>query len=663
MTILTGHKLGKWYGAEQIFDGISFVVNRGDKVALVGPNGAGKSTLVKLIAGIEDPTKGSVGKARGVRIAYLAQEAHFDDGGTLLDAAQGAFSHIAAMEVELRELEQQLADTDHPEWEARMERYGDLHARFEHAGGFHTEHVIERTLEGLGFKRENFDQPLSIFSGGQKTRAALAVTLLLDPDVLLLDEPTNHLDLRALQWLEDFLKDWPGTLLVISHDRYFLDRVTTRTWEMAFGKLDDYPGNYSKFLQLKAERLELQQKQYDAQQEQIQKTEEFIRRFKAGQRTKEAQGREKRLNRLKSGWVGVNPKSYQALIEAPQHQKQLKLNLEARLRSGELTLTTTARLKAGYKTPDGDKVLVHTPALELRRGETVAFIGPNGAGKTTLLRTLTGELPPLDGRFDLGVNVSVGYYAQVHDELNPDNTVLEEIHRLKPLEKTEKIRTLLGRFLFTGDDIYKHIRDLSGGERSRVALAQLTIQAPNLLLLDEPTNHLDIAAREALESVLQEFPGSILFVSHDRYFVDALADKLWVIEDGTVKEFEGNYTEYMEFLAAETARKRAAAAAPAKTVVSTNGHAQDTAKNGNGKQGGGKTGTDRDARTRDRRLQTLERDIATLEARKESLAAEINTASQRGDVKKVTDLGKTYTAVEEELLEKYDVWSGVAAEV
>ena len=347
MAILTGHNLGKWYGAERIFEGVSFFANRGDKIALVGPNGAGKSTLLKIIAGIEEATEGSTGKARGLRIAYLAQEAHFDEGGTLIEAAQRAFSHLHAMEAELRELEQLMGDTDHPEWEARMERYGDLHARFEHAGGFETEHVIERTLEGLGFRAEHFDQSLHTFSGGQTTRAALAITLLQDPDVLLLDEPTNHLDLRALQWLEGFLKGWPGTLIVISHDRYFLDRVTTRTWEMAFGKLEDYPGNYSKFVQLKAERLELQQKLYEAQQEEFAKTEEFIRRFKAGQRSKEAKGREKRLNRIKEGWEGANPNSTRQLIEAPKQQKALKLTLETRLRSGELVLTTSNDLLAG----------------------------------------------------------------------------------------------------------------------------------------------------------------------------------------------------------------------------------------------------------------------------------------------------------------------------
>ncbi len=653
MAIMTGHKLSKWYGADRIFEGVGFMVNRGDKVALVGPNGAGKSTLIKMIAGIEDPTLGDIGKARGLRIAYLAQEAHFDGGGTLIGVAQGAFSHIDAMETELRELEPLLAETDHPDWDARMERYGDLHARFEHAGGYHTEHVIERTLEGLGFREEHFEQSLDTFSGGQKTRAALAITLLQDPDVLLLDEPTNHLDLSALQWLEEFLKDWPGTLIVISHDRYFLDRVTTRTWEMTFGRLDDYPGGYTKFLQLKTERLELQTKQYEAQQESIAKTEDFIRRFKAGQRSKEARGREKRLNRLKEGWVGANPKNAQKLIEAPQQRKALKLTLEARLRSGELTLTTTEKLKAGYHTPEGDKVLMHTPPLALRRGECVGLIGPNGAGKTTLLRTITGELPPLDGRVDLGVNVSVGYYAQVHEELNEENTVLEEIHRLRPLEKTERIRNLLGRFLFSGDDIYKRVGDLSGGERSRVALAQLTLTSPNLLLLDEPTNHLDIAAREALESVLQEFPGSILFVSHDRYFVDALADKLWIVENGTVAEFEGDYTDYANHLAAEEVAKRRLAAAPAalgatESPAATNGRAHNNGE--------------RDARTQERRLQTLEREIAELEARKERLATEITSASAREDVAAVTDLGKTYSSVDAELMDKYELWASAAVQ-
>ena len=649
MTVLTGHKLGKWYGADRIFDGVDVTVNRGDKIALVGPNGAGKSTLIKIIAGIEEPTEGALGKARGLRLSYLAQEAHFDSGRTLIAEAEVAFSHLRAMEAELRELEQLMADTDHAEWEARMDRYGDLHARFEHAGGFEMEHMIERTLEGLGFRREHFEQQLDTFSGGQKTRAALAITLLQDPDILLLDEPTNHLDLGALQWLEGFLQDWPGTLIVISHDRYFLDKVTKRTWEMAFGRLDDYAGNYSKFVQLRAEKLALQEKQYEAQQEMIAKTEEFIRRFKAGQRSKEARGRETRLNRMKSGPRGLDQRGGGQLIEAPKHQKAIKLNLESRLRSGELVLATSDGLLAGYKTPSGDKVLVRTPTLELQRGQCVALMGPNGTGKTTLLRTIVGELPALAGRVTLGVNVSVGYYDQTHEGLTAANTVLEEVHRIKPLERTERIRTLLGRFLFYGDDVFKRVGDLSGGERARVALAQLTLKAPNLLLMDEPTNHLDIEAREALESVLQEYTGSILFVSHDRYFVDSLADKLWIVDDGSATEFEGDYSEYAEHLREkEAARRRASVAARQEPAASTNGRGPD--------------GESREAKKRQKRLEAIEKEIAELEARKVALGSELDLASQKQDVTTVTRLGQAYTDLEEELLEKYDIWAAAAAE-
>ncbi len=645
MPILSGANLGKWYGAERIFDGVNVLVNRGDKIALVGPNGAGKSTLLKILAGIDDATEGSVSKARSLRVAYLAQEVTFEGGLTLMEAAQRAFDHLNEMEAELRELETLMGDTEHPEWEERMDRYGDLQLRFEHAGGYHTEHMIERTLEGLSFREEHFGQRLDTFSGGQKTRAALAITLLQDPDLLLLDEPTNHLDLRALQWLEEFLRTWPGTLMVISHDRYFLDRVTTRTMEMAFGKLEDYPGNYSKFLQLKGERIALQQKEYDAQQDFIAKEEEFIRRFKAGQRSKEARGRETRLNRLKDGWVGVNPNSERKLVEAPRQQQALKLNLNTQLRSGEVVLRTGNGLTAGYRTPQGDKVLVRTPSLSIERGERIALMGPNGAGKTTLMRTITNELPALAGQVSLGVNVSVGYYAQIHEELIMENTILEEVHRLKPLEPTERIRGLLGRFLFTGDDVYKRVGDLSGGERSRVALAQLTLRSPNLLLLDEPTNHLDIAAREALESVLKEFPGSIMFVSHDRYFVDALADKLWIVENGTVAQFEGGYTAYANHLAAEEQARKRAAQPPVKQ---TSAPREPT--------------DEREIRKRQRQLETLEQEIAKLESRKTAVGEAINTASQTEDVAKVTKLGKEYSDIEKQLLSTYDRWALVAAE-
>jgi ATP-binding cassette subfamily F protein 3 len=667
MAVVSGSQVSKYYGADLIFSGVNFTINRGDKIALVGTNGAGKSTLLKIVAGIEESSEGWISLARGTRVSYLAQEAHFTGDRTLLEEAQQAFAHLHAMEAEIRELETLIADTNHPEWEARMERYGDLMARFEHGGGYDTGRMIERTLEGLSFTKAQYDQPIRQFSGGQKTRAALAVTLLQDPDLLLLDEPTNHLDLHALQWLEEFLRTWPGTLVVISHDRYFLDKVTTRTFEMAWKKLSDWPGNYSKYLQLKAERDERLQKEYEAQQAYIAKEEEFIRRHIAGQRTKEAQGRRKRLERLKHGYQGVGGQWIDERIDAPKNQKQVKLTLNTDQRSGLIVLTTSDTLTVGYRTPQGDKPLVRTPTLELNRGQCVALMGANGSGKTTLLRTIVGELPPLSGRVTFGVGVSVGYYAQTHDELNLDNTVLEEVHRVKPLEKTERIRTLLGRFLFTNDDVFKRVGDLSGGERSRVALAQLTLKEPNLLILDEPTNHLDIASREALESVLLDFPGTILFVSHDRYFIDALADTIWMVEYGTVTTFEGDYTEYAAHVTQlELERKRAldpkadstAQAQPPRSQASSqqNGKEKPTAVLSAREH----RDLERQQRERQKQLKALERHVSELERQLHVLQAAIETATAQRKIDDIARLGAEYVALEQELQTQYDLWAEMA---
>jgi ATP-binding cassette subfamily F protein 3 len=618
-----------------------------------------------MLAGVEEPSQGSLSFARGTQISYLAQEAQFSVDRTLIEEARVAFAHLHQMEVEIRELEALIADTEHPEWEARMERLGDLQARFEHAGGYDTERTIERTLEGLSFTKAHHHQRIAEFSGGQKTRAALAITLLQDPDVLLLDEPTNHLDLHALQWLEEFLRTWPGTLVVISHDRYFLDKVSTRTFEMAFGKLTDWPGNYSKYLQLKAERDERQQKVYESQQQFIAKEEDFIRRHMAGQRTKEAQGRLKRLNRFRYGWDSIRGFEKGA-VDAPTAQKQLKLALDANRRSGYTVLTTSDGLTAGYVTPQGEKPLVRTPVLELHREEFVALMGANGSGKTTLLRTIVGELPALAGRVDFGVGVSVGYYSQIHDELIFENTILEEVHRIKPLEKTERIRTLLGRFLFSNDDIFKRVGDLSGGERSRVALAQLTIQSPNLLILDEPTNHLDIASREALESVLQEFPGTILFVSHDRYFIDALADKIWMVENGTVSEFQGGYTEYIEYITKnEAERKRviepqADKGPSAKNDATTTKPTQSNGKLAEALNGREHRDQEKQQRERQKRINALERQVADLERQLHVLQGALEEATAQRKIDDIARLGEEYVQLEQKLQTQYDLWAELA---
>jgi ATP-binding cassette subfamily F protein 3 len=362
--------------------------------------------------------------------------------------------------------------------------------------------------------------------------------LLENPDLLLLDEPTNHLDLSTTEWLENFLASWAGGLIIVSHDRYFLDRTTRRTVEMVDGRLEAYPAPYSRYVELRAERYARQNKEYRAQQEEIAKTEEFIRRFKAGQRSKEARGRETRLARV------------QRLHKAPEAE-DLKLQLETSSATGQIILTTL-RLRIGFPghaTPGQERTegrqLLHVPNMQLERGAKIALIGPNGSGKSTLLRTLVGEIKPLAGTYQWGVNVDVGYYAQAHEGLNLNHTVLEELQGERTMSE-EEARSYLGRFLFSGDDVFKKVGALSGGERSRVALARLTLQRANVLLLDEPTNHLDIGARQAMESVLRAYPGSLIFVSHDRYFINALANQVWAVEDGIIRLYRGTYTDYLE---------------------------------------------------------------------------------------------------------------------
>ncbi|NJN15716.1 MAG: ABC-F family ATP-binding cassette domain-containing protein [Oscillochloris sp.] len=641
MTLMSVGGLTKYYGAELIFQNINFQIARGDKAAMVGVNGAGKSTLLKIIAGIESSDSGQVALARGTRVAYLAQEVRFAADRTLWQEMEAAFAHLADLQAEIKALEPRIAETDSPTWAEDMERYGELSDRFEHAGGYEIEPRIKRTLMGLGFHESQYNQRLAQFSGGQKTRAALAATLLSDPDLLLLDEPTNHLDMQALEWLEQFLRQWYGTLIVISHDRYFLDRVTKRTFEIAFGELEDYPGGYNKYLELKAERLERRLKEFNAQQEFIARTEEFIRRYKAGQRAREAKGREKRLERFKRD----------SALDRPREQAKLKLFLDTKLRSGELVLSLDG-LVIGYP---GDKdrssdarVLLRADGQEIQRGERVALLGPNGSGKTTLLRTLIDELKSLQGVYRLGHKVSIGYYAQGHDVLQWDNTVIEELTRVSPTLGEPAARNLLGRFLFSGDDVFKRVGDLSGGERSRVALAQLTLLPGNLLILDEPTNHLDINAREALEGVLKEYPGSILFVSHDRYFIDAIADKIWFIDQGRLRQYVGGYSDFVEARERATQSEPTPGNAPAPKSIA---QAQKPAANF----------VSPEEKQRRKRIAAIEAEVALLEQELNKLKADLESASVAQDIDRLTKLGTQYAELEQLLHQRYADWEQLAA--
>ncbi len=659
MSIITVGGLTKYYGAELIFRDVSFQIARGDKAAIVGVNGAGKSTLLRIIAGQETPTGGSVHLARGTRLAYLAQEARFASRRTLLEEMYVSLAYLNALRDEMTALETALADPACPDHNDLMERYGEVLHRFEHAGGYDIDRRIAMILDGLGFAAAQRHEPVARFSGGQKTRAALAAALLSDPDVLLLDEPTNHLDLAALEWLERFLRDWDGTLIVVSHDRYFLDRVTTRTLDLAFNRLDgDYPAPYQRYLELKAARLELQLKQYRAQQEEIARTEEFIRRFKNSQLSKQARGRERRLERLKEGWEGGSGR-VEGLIARPDQQKKLTFKLDSNLRGADLVLKIED-LVVGYAQPDAGAqplALLHVPDLEIWRGQRVALMGPNGCGKTTLLRTIAGDLSPLRGRARLGSNIKLVYYAQAHEGLRMDQTILNEIRRVRPEMKEAEARTLLGRFLFSGDDVYKRIADLSGGERGRVALAQLMLFGGNLLVLDEPTNHLDIDAREALETVLNEYDGTVLFVSHDRYFVDAVADTIWMVRDGVIEVFDGTYSEYIAARDAVPATKALLANRSQKRDTAHDPRPVSPAKDARALS----REQEREERRRQRRLAMLEEEIASLEAKLRDLEEALNAASAAGDVQRVTFLGIEMVEVQETLDVRYNEWAAIAA--
>ena len=533
--VLNVQKISKTYNIYPIFADLSFQVNAGEKVALVGVNGAGKSTLLKIIAGEEQADSGELVMLRDLKVAYLPQEATFESDQTLYTEMLAVFEDLQTLQAEIGQLEQQMAQGAFAEaaWEALMEQYAELTHRFELQGGYDYELRIRQVLSGLNFEPDWWERPVNQFSGGQKTRAALARTLLSKPDLLLLDEPTNHLDLATLEWLEGFLAAWDGTLLVISHDRAFLDKVVTRVLDLSFGRLEDFPGNYTRYLGLRLARWERAMKEYEAQQAHIAKTEEFIRRFRAGSRAKEARGRQKLLDRLERK-------------ERPREKARLRLALQADLQAGRLALATED-LAVGWQTKNGPQVLFEVPDLAIERGERVALVGPNGSGKSTFLKTIMGEIAALSGQLEFGPNVRVGYYAQSHEGLNLANTVLDEFRYTQPMSE-EEVRSYLGRFLFSGDTVFKKIGGLSGGERSRVALAKLMLTKANFLILDEPTNHLDLNAREALEELLSEYKGTILFVSHDRFFIDALATQVWEVSKTGLIVHQGNYSSYQEWL-------------------------------------------------------------------------------------------------------------------
>lgn len=642
MSIVNVTQVGKSFGAERIFAGVSFQIDEQDRIGLIGPNGAGKSTLLNILTGREEPDEGTVAIARSARIGYLSQTVDFQPQNTLREEMLTVFAQLRAWEQDLSTLAQAMASPVAQEDTALHDQllagYDDLQSRYEHAGGYTYENRVDQVLDGLGFTREQQAAPVMHLSGGQQTRAALGKLLLRDIDLLLLDEPTNHLDLAALEWLETYLASWKGAMVVVAHDRYFLDKIVTRTLELAFGRIEEYRGNYTKYLRLREERMERRTREYEAQQAHIAHTEEFIRRYKAGQRSREARGRQTLLNRMER-------------VERPQDFPELHFEFAPVSDSG-LVVLATQKLSVGY---GGEKrhaqssveptVLLRVADLELIRGDRVGLIGPNGAGKTTLLRTLIGEIPPISGQVHLGHNVRIGYYSQTHAGLNGERTVLDEIRRVSVLSE-EGARGFLGRFLFSGDDVFKPIKALSGGERSRVALAKLTLQGSNLMMLDEPTNHLDLSSRQFLEELLSEFEGTLLFVSHDRYFIDRLATKVWAIEDEVLIPYLGNYTDY------RTHKQPALLNVPAPTAK--------TVPSAKSPQPSPKANGKKVSKEKTRTVEDAERDVEKAEVHVKRVEEALNQAALHADAAQLTQLSAEYEQAKEQVNELFAEWERLA---
>jgi ATP-binding cassette, subfamily F, member 3 len=631
MSLIAATNLSRSFGSNDIFEGVSLSIPHEARIAIVGRNGVGKTTLLRILAGLDYPNTGSVQHARDLTIGYLPQEATLIRDGTLWEHCLEVFTDILAMQEQLEACIAEMSDPDRAE--EAVARYGTLEESFERKGGYTFEVRIKQTLSGLGFDEGDFYRPITQLSGGQRTRALLAKILLESPDVMMLDEPTNHLDIQAVEWLESFLKDWDGALVVVSHDRYFLDQAADTIWEMT-PSLEVYRGNYSAYLTQREERYARRMAEYEAQTAFIEKEQEFIRRNIAGQKTNQAKGRLKRLERLLED---------SRLAPPPSEPRRMHINLNTRGRSGDLVLRTY-ELQVGYH--DEGKPLFDCPDLLLQRGECAAIIGPNGAGKTTFLKTILEKIPPYTGKVQLGASLKIGYFAQAHEGLDPEKTLMQEIGSLAARMLPAEIRNYLAKYLFTGDDVFRKVSTLSGGERGRLALAKLSLSDANLLLLDEPTNHLDLPTQEVLESVLSDFPGTILLVSHDRYLIDSLGSQIWEVDPAgkTLHVFKGSYTQYkvhqLEAREVQAAKEGVSKVEPSATAPARPVH---------------KPLSNYERRKMRERQTEIESEVEGLEAQQEALSAQLENPPD--DSGEVWQLGEAYVDLQKQIDRLLGEWS------
>ena len=632
MIILSAQHIAKSFGVNAVLRDVSLTVQQGDRIGLVGVNGCGKSTLMRILAGLDAQDGGEISLVRGLRVGYLAQQNMVTSSETVWNELQKVYEQVFAMEKKLRELEDEMAHahTDAQRFAQLSADYDRLTQRFEEADGYSWKSMVSGVLNGLGFKPAQYDQCVDSLSGGEQTRLCLARLLLQKPDLLLLDEPTNHLDMETLQWLENYLAAYKGSVLVISHDRYFLDHVCTGIVEILMGSSEQYNGNYTRYIALRQERFESRMRAYEIQQKEIERQQAIIARYRMFNREKSiraAESREKALDRMEK-------------LEKPVDERAIRFSFEARRRTGEDVLQLTEISKSF-----GEKHLFHDLTLRVRAGDRVALIGPNGVGKSTLIKIIVGEELPDTGFIRYGSNVDIGYYDQHQSTLHADKTALDEIWDRFPQMEQSNVRGALGMFLFTGDDVFKPIHTLSGGEKGRVALTALMLRKDNLLLLDEPTNHLDMDSREVLEDALADFGGTIITVSHDRYFINRIANRIIEMQPDGVTEYIGNYDDYIE-------RKNRPVAVEAEA---------------------GKTKTELEKEKRREKLsrqalrqlkiraQEAEKAVGVKEAEIAELETQMADPSLYSDAQKSADVQRAYQKAQQALQTLYEQWEAAEA--
>lgn len=638
MIILQGNKIERSFSGDVLFDNINIQVDEKDRIALVGRNGAGKSTLLKILVGEEAPTSGEINTKRDLSLSYLAQDSRFESENTIFDEMLHVFDDVRSMESRIRKMEMQMAELTGDAFDKLMSDYDRLSEEFRVKGGFTYEAEIKAILNGFKFDESMWQMKISELSGGQNTRLALAKMLLEKPELLVLDEPTNHLDIETIAWLENYLVNYPGALIIVSHDRYFLDKVATVTLDLTKHSLDRYVGNYSKFMDLKAGKLALEAKNYEKQSKEIAKLEDFVQRnLVRASTTKRAQARRKQLEKM------------ERLDKPSAGQKSANMTFHADKVSGNVVLTVTDAA-IGYD----DQILSEPINIDVKKFDAIAIVGPNGIGKSTLIKSIVGQIPFIKGTSTYGANVEVGYYDQTQSNLTRTNTVLDELWNDFSTTPEVEIRNRLGAFLFSGDDVKKSVSMLSGGERARLLLAKLSMQNNNFLILDEPTNHLDIDSKEVLEDALIDFDGTLLFVSHDRYFINRVATKVLEISEEGSTLYLGDYDYYLEKKAEleELARMKEEEAQEKTTVVVEKAPANDyQAQKANQKE----------LRKLTRRITEIENQLEEIEAREEEINQVMlatNEASELIDLQKeldeLTEQQETLMLEWEELSEKVE---------